>query len=190
MNNFIVKAIVLLALPTAIITGGDYLMGKLSGRQQLTQRLSRAKPEDKRGLGLRILGYDLEAVSRRWGMLDPSTRAVERRGLEIDLIFPFLYGGTLAAALLLVWAALGRPFPPVWLVSPVAITMLADWTENLVQLGQLSRFDASGQAGLQPGWIQIASAATMTKLVFYGGSSLLLVVLVGCMLVRGVTHRS
>jgi hypothetical protein len=191
MDNFVVKAIVLLALPTAVIIGGAYVMAKLAGRQQVTQRLQdNAKPEDRTPLGFRIGGYNLEAVDRHWVALDPDTRKLERRALELDLIFPFLYGGAIAAALLLTWVALDRPFHPAGLILPVAITVVADWTENLVQLTQLRLFDAGGKDGLRSGWIQIASTATTTKLVFFCGSSLLLIGLVVWMVVSGVARRS
>jgi len=50
-------------------------------------------------------------------------------------------------------------------MGPVAVTVLADWTENLLQLGQLRRYTEDGEAGLQPGWIRIASAATNLKML-------------------------
>ena len=191
MDNFLLRAIVLLALPTLVLPGGVYVMAKLSGQAEVTQRLlDHAQPEDRKGLGLRLFGYDLEAVSRRWAALDPDTRKLERRALELDLVFPFLYGGALAAALLLAWAALDRPFRPVWLILPVAITVIADWIENLIQLGQLRLFDASAHAALRSGWIQIASVATTTKLFFYSGSSLLLIGLVAWIVVCGLARRS
>ena len=191
MNNFVVKALVLLALPTVIIVGADLVIAKLSGRQQVKSRLRNLPAAaDRRMLGMRLCGYDADEVSRHWGALAPDTFQPVRTALELDLIFPFFYGGAIAAALLAAWVALERPFPPVWLILPVAITMVADWTENFIQLGQLSRFEASGEAGLHRGWIQIASLATTTKLVFYFGSSLLLVGLVVWILARGVTPRS
>ena len=90
---------------------------------------------------------------------------------------PFLYGGVFAAALLAAWIQLGRPCDPVWVVLPVIVTVVADWTENLVQLGQLGRYQPDA-ATLDPGWIQAASIATMLKLVFGAVSGLLLVALV------------
>lgn len=191
MDNFVGKSIVLLALPTAVFICGVYVMSKLSGREQVTQRLrDYAKAEDRKPLGLRIGGYNVAAVNRHWGALDPHMLKLERRALELDLVFPFFYGGSLAAALLLAWVALDRPFHPVWVILPVAITVAADWIENLVQLGQLRLFDAGVKDGLRSGWIQIASAATTTKLVFYSGSSLLLIGLVAWMVVSGVARRS
>lgn len=191
MDNSVVKSIVLLALPFVVFWGGAELMAKLSGKAEVTQRLSdHAEPKDRNGLGLRLFGYDSDAVSRQWVALDTATLKRERRSLELDLVFPFFYGGAVAIALLLAWATLNRPFHPVWLLLPVAITLVADWIENLVLLGQLTLFESSGKDGLRSGWVQIASAATTTKLVFFIGSSLLLIGLVGWMFGRGLASRS
>jgi hypothetical protein len=66
-------------------------------------------------------------------------------------------------------------------MAPVAITVLADWTENLVQLAQLGRY-CSAQP-LQAGWIRVASAATSLKLSFFTASSLFLLTLVVIVLI-------
>jgi hypothetical protein len=172
MATTLLRAIMLLALPSLIIIGSGYLMGRLSGREQITKRLNEHAPDcaDREMLGMRWTGYDSKEVSRHWGALDTETQQDERRALELDLAFPLLYGGAIAAATLLAWAALGRPFSS-WLVAPIAITMIADWIENLVQLNQLRLFAVSG--ALHPGWIHVASAATVTKLWFLVGASLL-----------------
>jgi hypothetical protein len=60
------------------------------------------------------------------------------------------------------------------------IEVVADWTENLIQLGQLRLFAAEGT--LQPGWIQIASIATIVKVWLFYVSYLLVVGLVGWMI--------
>ncbi|HXO29397.1 MAG TPA: hypothetical protein VOA80_18755 [Thermoanaerobaculia bacterium] len=66
----------------------------------------------------------------------------------------------------------------------MAITVLADWTENLVQLAQLSRYSAGGAPALQAAWIRVASAATSLKLTFFSASSLLLLTFVAMALLR------
>jgi len=48
-------------------------------------------------------------------------------------------------------AALGRSFNPTWIVLAVAITVFADWTENLTQLGQIEGFARSGAAHAHDG---------------------------------------
>jgi hypothetical protein len=192
MASIFLRAIMLLALPTVVNIGSGYIMGRLSGSEQITKRLSDYAKDcaDRKMLGLRWLGYNSKEVGRHWGALDAETQEDERRALELDLAFPFIYGGSIAAALLLAWAALGRPFNPAWLVAPIAITMIADWIENLVQLSQLRLFAAAGEAGLHPGWIRVASAATMTKLLFFSVSSLLLIGLVISTVVCGLVRRS
>lgn len=171
-NHLIVRAIALVALPTVINVAGGYLIMRLSHAEEIREQL--ATPADQKGLGLRFLGYNSEQVASRWSKLDSRGLQSERLGLEIDLLFPFLYGATIAAALLCAWAALGRPFSLVWLIGPVAITMIADWTENCVQFSQLRQFDGT-QNSLDSGMIQLASAATITKWIFLGVSSLLLI---------------
>jgi hypothetical protein len=167
-------AIIMVALPTAVFFGGVAIMEKVS-RHKVVEQLVNSAPDpcDRKPLDQRF-GYGAAAVGRYWKLVDGAL-AAERRFLEVDLIFPFFYGGALAASLLLAWSTLGRPFSPAWLLSPVAVTMLADWTENLVQLAQLKRYEAGGGPKLQPGWIRLASVATSLKLLFFGASSLLLV---------------
>jgi hypothetical protein len=112
-----------------------------------------------------------------------------RRSLEIDLLFPFFYGAAFAGALLCAWVALGRPFHPAWLLAPVLIGVIADWIENLIQLGQLRLFKPGHAETLQPNWIQIASIATSLKLALFCISSLLVTGMVGWMTL-GNWHRS
>jgi hypothetical protein len=184
MTSVTIKAIFLLALPLAIFVGGAWMMGAISNRQEVQARLRAvAKAEDQKPLNQRAW-YDLADADRHWGALDSETRAAEQLFLELDLVFPFLYGAALATSLLLAWAALGRDFSPLWTVAPVIITVVADWTENLVQLGQLRAYARAGREALAAGWIQVASAATLVKLAFFGISSVLLVVLVGLIVAR------
>ena len=81
---------------------------------------------------------------------------------------------------------LGRSFHPAWVIAPVAITVLADWTENLVQIGQFRRYVADNEATLQASWTHIASTATILKLLFYSGSSVFLLGLVVVIVVRAL----
>lgn len=174
MGKTFVTVIVMIALPVAVFFGGAWIMNKWSGRQSLP---------GKKPLNMRW-HYDVPAVKELWGAFDEPGLRAEKKFLELDLVFPFLYGGALAAGLLLGWAALGRPFNPAWLVAPVAVTLLADWTENLVQIGQLNRWLARGKDALQAGSIQIATTATTIKLLCFCGSWLLLLSLAVILLVR------
>lgn len=171
MGKRIFEVVFILGLPTVAFLGGVWLMTQLSGREQETEFLSTLDSSDAKPLAGRF-SYDVDAVARQWGKLrDAGLLRIERYFLELDLIFPFLYGGALAVGLLLAWAALDRPFSPLWIMAPVAVTMIADWTENLVQLAQMNRFQVD-QAGLQQGWIGAASIATSLKVVFFSGTSL------------------
>jgi len=187
MDNLILKAILIFALPVVIILWTGYLMVQLSGGEQVSKLHDKSGREIP-GLGTRRTGYDLDAIDQRWTALGANLK-YERLGLELDLVYPFIYGGALAAALLLTWAQLGRTFSPFFLIAPVALTMIADWTENSIQLGQLKLFEVSHRAGLQSTWIRVASFATMTKVWLLIGSSLLLIGLLVWMVVRGVTQR-
>jgi hypothetical protein len=181
MGILIIRGAVLLLLPFAVFASGAYLIAKLSDRQYVTDQLEKLK-DDKQPLGLRIYGYNAGEVARHWGALDDKALGFERRSLEIDLLFPFFYGAAFAGALLCAWVALGRPFQPAWLLAPVLIGVVADWIENLVQLSQLRLFSASQEAGLQPGWIQIASVATSVKLALFFLSYFLVIGMVGWMI--------
>lgn len=183
-GDLIFRAIFMVALPAAVFSGGVLIMKKVSGYQEVEDQASSIpNPCDRKPLDQRF-GYDAGAVDRYWGALNKDARAAEQHFLEVDLVFPFLYGGALAASLLLAWSMLGRPFSPAWIMVPVALTMLADWTENLVQLAQLRRYSTGGAQALQAGWIRVASAATSLKLTFFGASSLLLLTLVAMAVLR------
>jgi len=181
MGILIIRAVVLLLLPFAVFASGAYLIAKLSDRQYITDRLEKSK-DDKQPLGLRIYGYNVGAVARHWGALDDKGLGFERLSLEIDLLFPFFYGAAFAGVLLCAWVALGRPFQPAWLLAPVLIGAVADWIENLIQLNQLRLFAVSHEAGLQSGWIQIASVATSLKLALFFFSYFLVICMVGWMI--------
>ena len=167
----------MIALPTVVFLGGARLMTYLSGRAIVTSQLeSLPVKADRTPLNSRFRGYDLKAVARHWSALNPDALAAETRFLEMDLVFPLLYGGALLVALLLGWAALGRSFNPALLVLAVAVTVLADWTENLTLLGQLEAVPrtlvstpiadrvAPVAAALSAGRVTLASTATLVKL--------------------------
>lgn len=185
MNNLAVNIITILALPLIVFTSGVWIMSAMSSRQYVKRLLQAAAPEDRTPLHQR-LGYDVQAVDHHWGVLDDTARRAEKRFLELDLVFPFFYGAALAASLLMTWTMLNKPFSSMWLIIPVAITVLADWTENLVQLGQLQRYADGGKDALHTGWIQIASIATVLKWLFLLGSSLFLIGLVAVVVARSL----
>ena len=161
MNRSIAGVIVMLALPTVVFIGGGLALAKLSGRQI---------PDGFKPLNRRWSGYNADEAACYWSAAERKNPGAERRFLEMDLVFPFLYGGALAAGLLIGWALLGRLFSPAWLLAPVVIALIADWTENLAQINQLGRFPGR----LQESCIRIASMATVTKMIFLNFSGFLL----------------
>jgi hypothetical protein len=174
MGKVLSAALVMLGLPVVVFVGGAWLMLALSQRHELDQ-----KPLNQR------FGYRLHDVEQTWEALGKEGRGAEKTFLELDLVFPFLYGAALATGMLLAWAGLGRPFHPAWIVAPLAATLLADWVENLVQHSQLKRFIDHGGAALRESAIQVASTATIVKLLFFYGSWLFLFGLVVVLLVKG-----
>jgi hypothetical protein len=85
----------------------------------------------------------------------------ERRLLKIDLAFPLIYGGALAAGLCFSLRGLGYPAAATAAMLAVLLTVIADWTENLSQLNALSRFTAAGHAPASV--LALANAATCSK---------------------------
>jgi hypothetical protein len=149
------KIAIIIALPIIGLLGGGWILSKLSHRADVKKVL------DGDTLGQRCQGYDKSVVQRQWDLLSREKLLdKERLFLQLDLAFPLLYGSAYAGSLWMAWAALGRRFNPLWILAPVIIVVLADWTENLLLLGQLHRYPA----GLQDGLIQAASIATRAKL--------------------------
>ena len=165
MGTLIVRAIVLFLFPLIVFVGVGYLMQKLSDheqvKQQIQQKIPKEKEKDRKPLGLRPFGYDLAAVTTYWGVLDKKAQESERLNLELDLVFPFVYGAAFAGSLLCAWVALGRPFHPAWILTPLLVEVVSDWIENLIQLKQLKLF--TNNQALQASWIQVASVATIFK---------------------------
>lgn len=164
---------VLFLLPVVVFVGGAWVISSVSGRRPLDDQ----KPLNQR------LGYDTKDVDRYWGALDKSARRAEQRFLEWDLLFPVFYGTALAVSLLTASATLGGRVRAAWLIVPVVVTVVADWTENLVQLEQFRNYIEVGEKGLAGGWIRVASTATIVKLLFFSISSLALLALL-VMLIR------
>jgi hypothetical protein len=172
-------------LPVIACLSAGLIMIVASGHTYVTQQLEeRAAPNDRTQLNMRLQGYDTTDVAQLWGVLDRRALDSERRFLQLDLLFPLFYGGAFLLALLRVRRDLDKAFSPVWLIAPVAITVLADWTENLIHLAQLRSYVEQGNEGLQAGWIQIASAATIIKIVFFVGTLVLLIYLAIWRIVR------
>ncbi len=183
MRFAVVRSIVAVAIPVVVFVLPGYFMMHLTGRDQF----QRTAQPDSVPLNFRFAGYDAPAATAYWGWLGPAGRDAERRFLKADLVFPVVYGGALFAGLAFAWAGLGRASRPAWLMMPVAMTVLADWTENAVHLSQLAAFVHG--AAVDPGWIQIASIATSTKMAFFTLSSLMILGVCARLLRHRLTPR-
>jgi hypothetical protein len=120
---------------------------------------------------LNVGPYDADKATERWKALrDKGALAAERAMLRIDLLFPLFYGVALGVGLWFSARGLGLAGIAT-LLAPVLLMMVADWTENAIQLAQLSRFEAPSDVSAS--WIAIASVATCLKLALVGGLTLL-----------------
>lgn len=167
----ILRAVCLLLLPGLVLIAGGWAMRKAAGWARVHALLARAAPGDRRPLGLRP-GYDADAVRRHWAVLDADALRREKRVMELDLVFPLVFVGTLACSLVATWVSLHRPVPLAAVLLGLAALLLADWTENLHLIGQVKRVMAGDE--LQPGRVRIASLATRAKLLLSGAAFLAL----------------
>ena len=174
----LLKGVFVFFAPLFLSYAGGKLMAWISGRPKVDS-LHIANNAGT-PLNLRLYGYDVHDVAAHWAPFSPVRLQQERCFLELDLVYPFLYGGAFLAALLLARAWLERPLAAHWLVFPVVLAVLADWVENLVQLHQLRRWTSAAEPAvtdLNATLIQLASAATSAKIWLLLGILLLLAVL-------------
>ncbi|MBA2484799.1 MAG: hypothetical protein H0V35_01635 [Nitrospira sp.] len=178
MTSMILTTFLAIGFPAAILLGGSRILSQASGRAAAVNQLTPGEQKAPRPLNLRWFGYGTEAVNEYWSWLKCAGLQAEKRRLLLDLIFPLMYGGALAASLWWVWVTLGQPFHPAWIIAPLAIILTADWTENLIQLAQLRHYVSSSEGRIQGLWIQISSCATIIKLWLTSGLYVSLVGLV------------
>jgi hypothetical protein len=179
VSTTLIRVIAIGALPMVVFCAGAGVMAQASNLEHVDRVVAaRAAAADRRPPHFR-LGYGTDEIGRYWAAIvtDAAALRAERRFLHLDLVFPLVYGAGLMAGLVMAWSLLGRPFSRAWLAAPVTITVLADWTENLVQIAQLQRYVDGGVGALQDGWIHVASSATIVKLLSFAGVSLLLAAL-------------
>ncbi|MDP9132500.1 MAG: hypothetical protein M3M98_05125 [Nitrospirota bacterium] len=167
-----------IGFPAAVLLGGSRSLSQASGRAAALNQLTPEEQETLKPLNLRWFGYGREAAKEYWSWLKCAGLQAEKPRLLLDLIFPLMYGGALAASLWWVWVTLGRPFHPAWIVAPLAMILTADWTENLIHLAQLRHYVSSNEGRIQGLWIQISSCATIIKLWLTSGLYVSLVGLV------------
>ena len=158
------RSIVLTLLPIIVLLAGGLLMAEISGRDAQRKEVeSTFEPNGKktRPLNLRFFGYSAADAHTYWAPL-ARNKMPERRFLQIDLAFPLVYGIAWATSLFLAGAALGVPLRSLW-PWLLLIALLADWSENLIQLKEFGAYDGTVES-LSEAWIIGASVATMAKL--------------------------
>jgi hypothetical protein len=151
-------------LPLVVLGGGITVLNLMPAHKEIAAIVPPLR-------ALNVGPYDAEQAKERWKTIKAGKAlTAERTMLRIDLLFPLFYGSALAAGL---WfTARGLHFAGLaTLLAPVLLMMVADWTENTIQLAQLSRYDASGDVSAP--WMTVASVATCLKLALVGGLSLL-----------------
>jgi len=188
MTGTTVNAIMAVIFPIAVLLGGGWALDRFSGRAAAFKQLTSEGHRIPRPLNMRWLGYGIESAWSYWVALQDHGRRAERTFLRFDLWFPFFYGGAFAASLWWVWPISKEPFPLIWIAVPIlAIALIADWTENLIQLNQLGRYQdvPSSTGSLQGAWIRAASCATVIKLWFMSSLYVGLIGLVCTILWKG-----
>ena len=124
-------------------------------------------------------------IQQYWKGITKKGRIAEEKFLKYDLVFPLIYGGAVATSLLWARAKVGWPTHLAWIIIPLAIVFIADWTENLIQLEQLKKFRNTGPNNISPSWIRVASFFTVIKLGLVAALLLSLIGNVGAIIVSG-----
>lgn len=164
MAPMILKTFLSLGFPLVVLPGDDKVLSRAGGRAAAIDHLTQGKQGEPKPLNLRWFGYDTNAAKGYWDWLTCVERQAEKTFLTKDVLFPFVYGGALAASLWWVWATVGRPFNPAWIVAPLAMILTADWIEHLIQLAQLRHYVLSNEGRMHNFWIQVSSGTTTITL--------------------------
>lgn len=189
MANIFFNAALALAFPVTLLFGRNQVLSHASGRTDAMNHGCERTGEAPTPLNLRWFCYGTEAVKAYWSWLKPAGRQAEDTFLTLNLLFPFLYGGALAVSVRWVWMATGRPFHPAWILTPLAIVIVADWTEHLIQLAQLRYYLSPNGRRVQDLWIRMSGCATIIKLWLTSGLYVSLARLVISMIVTYSTRR-
>jgi hypothetical protein len=169
MHSSIRKVSFILVFPILIYFIAGYPLIHFTHRDQYLE----TKDPASKPLNLRYFGYNPTAAIDYWTWLQKNNGLIaEQNFLKADLFFPFFYGGAMLTSLFFAWVWINRRLNQILLIMPVAIMVVADWTENLVHLRQLGRF--VNNEPVESGWIQVASIATTTKWAFLVLSSLVI----------------
>ncbi len=153
-----------LGFPIAMPSGGGQRLPHASAPAAAQNSLTTEEHTLLKPLHARWLGSGLDAAKRSWSWLTGAAQQAGKTLPTVDLLFPFVYGGALAVNLWWVWETLGHPFHPAWIVAPLAIIVMADWAENLLQLAQRRHSGSSHEDRIQNLWLEISACATIIKL--------------------------
>ena len=189
MRPVLLRSLIAFLLPMVVFLAGAGVMIGASGHLQVSRQLNLLPGQmDREPLNQRLSGYDLETVRRQWSIFTPEAsgelrakelRRSEKLILQFDLVFPLIYGASFLFSYGLIWTRVGRTRAARWMILPVAVTVVADWTENVTHLHQLQRHAAGGAEALQREWMQVASLATTLKLTCFAVSGLAGLMLIG-----------
>ena len=190
MTSMIQKVIVACESPLAVLLGDDRVLVRASGRSvPINQPVGmEAESPMTTSLDLRWFGYGTSMARKYWTWLAAARRQAERTFLTLDMLFPVFYGGALAASLSWIWVTLDRPFHPAWIVAPLAVILIADWTEQLIDLAQLCQYASVNTGHLDGLWIRLSGCSTTIKLWLTCGLYMSLVDLVVKLIVT-LSHR-
>lgn len=155
-------------LTVLVIALGGWIMKRLTRYGAVIERVASEGANDT-PLYARII-YNKDDVTAFWGAMDKDALAGERRFLLTDLVFPLWYGAAFAAAHVCLHGRTSTAVDVVpWLI-PMFITVVADWTENVLHLWQFKRFRNGQDNAVSAGWIRVASIATDIKTLAFLGS--------------------
>lgn len=118
-------------------------------------------------LYMRYQGYDTSEVIKFFNTLSHTNKdflQYEKKYQTLDLLFPFVYGDALVFCIYIFASWLGRLNLLRWLISPVVITMFADWLETSMMLKQLDLYTKGNLSLMSEDVIAIASYSTQVKI--------------------------
>ena len=119
MAPMILKAWLAVGFPAVLVLGDGRALFVVCGRAAAINQLPREKDEEPKPLSRSWFGYRTTAAKEYWDWVTFVGRQAEEKFLILDLLFPLVYGGALAASLWWVWETLESPFHPAWIAAPV-----------------------------------------------------------------------
>ena len=137
-------------VPGAVLAIGGHLLERVSGLARYADAVKLPF------IHTRFAGYDIEAVRTQSKELGTEGLAAYRRMLRWDLLFPIVYGSALIWTITRLWALIAPDTPTcTWVFLLPLVTMVADWSENIILLSQTKSLAEKPS----PGAIRVASRA-------------------------------